>query len=599
LFRSAALPGSVALITAICFAGVLWCGFTNWDDNVNVTLNPYLNPPGLAGVLHLWSHPYRHLYIPLVYTTYAAEMALGGGAPWVFHAGNLLLHAASSILVFLLVRMILLRARQNAPEGLAGLAAACGAMLFSLHPVQVEAVAWITGRKDVLSGFLSLLAVWLFLRESARSPVPQAAGVLRLMRDLPALAVFVCALLAKPSAVAVPLLLLAVEWGVDRHNWRAWLVRLLPWFVFASLAVVLTSGAQPLPEELVAATPVFKRPFLAADALLFYAGKTLFPAGLSPVYGRTPVDVIVTPGLAAAAVSTLLVVGGLLWRGGVPGAAAGIFVAGVLPVLGFSPFLFQAYSTVADRYLYLSIAGAGLAAAWGVLLALERWRSTGAVLAVPVTILLVLGVLSAFQVRVWRDSLSLWSHAVRHAPRVAEVRNNLGNALLEAGRPGEATEEFRAAVEINPRHPEANNNLGNQLLELGDAAGAVAHFRRAIERRPGYAQAHNNLGNAYHAMNSHGDAVAMYREAVRLDPGRPEYHSNLAIGLLAAGEVDAADRETAEALARFPRDARARVVRGLALERKENRAGAAEAYRAALALEPGNREAARRLGAME
>ncbi len=587
VFDRAFLLLAAGLLVAIfaAFSPALSAGFTNWDDDVNVTENPFLTPPTASGIAALWRQSYRNLYVPLTYTSFAGDLAVGGGKPWAFHLGNILIHCASAVALAALLSRLLraLPAREAAPpRGALLLPVAAGAVLFALHPVQVESVAWVTGRKDVLSGALALAAMLAYFRDGwgRRAAAP---------------GLFVLALLAKPSTVSLPLALAALEHAWLRTPPRRWAARLAPWFVVAGGWVLLTAGSQEIPALLARLAPAWKRPAVAGDALLFYAAKVAWPVGLSPVYGRVPWQVAgIAPWFGFLLFA--LAAGVLIGRRSRWGACLGVFLAGVLPVLGFLPFLFQIYSTVADRYLYLALPGVSLAAAFGMRLALDlRPRHAPAGWAAVVAVGLALGFASFTQTTHWRDSEALWRRAIAVEPRVAESHNNLGTALAARGREAEAFDHFSEAVRLKPEYEDALSNMANGLITRGRTDEAIAALHRALATKPNFVRAHITLGNALLESGDADSAAASYRRAIEIEPRQLDARYNLAHALLALGDRAGAERSLGEALERNPRFWRATLLLGIIREDEKRPVEAAELYRRTLEAEPGNAEAARRL----
>lgn len=586
-----ALGAALALAVFVAFAPALRAGFTNWDDDVNVVENPFLNPHGGPGVAHLWTHPYRNLFIPLVYTSYVGDFALGGGRPWAFHLVNVALHAVAALLVLL----ILSRLVPGARSGWAGIAAAgAGALLFALHPVQVEPVAWVTGRKDVLSGVLALAAMLAYL---AGVQSDAAAAARRAALQATGLALFLLALLAKPSAVSVPLALAAVEVGILATPYRRIAVRLAPWFALAALWFVVTAASQQVQPELRAMVPAWKRPVVAGDALLFYASKLAAPVNLAAIYGRFPWDASAANPLPWLAVMGAM--GGAAWlliRRSPWGAAAGIALAGVLPVLGFAPFRYQVLSTVADRYLYLALPGAALAAALGLsrLLARRPALLKPAVAAV-LALAALLGALSWRQCGVWRDSVSLWSHSLAIAPGVAESRNNYGIALVMAGREPEGFAQFEQAVAMKAGFEDALNNYAIGLTTRRRYTEALAAVDEALREKPDFRRAHISRGNALLESGKADEAVAAYERALELDPGDNDGRFNLAHALAALGRQDAAVAELNHILSVNPRFWQAHQFLGVLCDQRGMKQQAIAHFEQLLALQPDNAEALKSL----
>jgi len=484
MYRRHLIVVLLIVITVAVFWQVRDHGFV-WDDSVNVYENPYLKPVTLSNVLHFWQKPYKRLYIPLTYTIWAtiaqfAELPKtddrgGGFDPRLFHLANLIFHLLSVMVVFAILRMLV---RSD-------WAACGGAMLFALHPVQVEPVAWVTGMKDVLCGLLSLVAVWQYLAyaikttgsakgmRGSRSKASTGTSDWPILRRgglhfALATAAFVLALLAKPTAVVVPVVAWLLDRFVLRRSTRQSMGVLVGWIAVAAPFIVLTRLVQP-GATIQFITPLWARPLVFGDAVAFYVYKLAVPLWLGPDYGRSP-ELLLRQGWLYLTwiLPCGLAVMAWLWRERWPWlvASAGIFVVGVLPVSGLVPFSFQYVSTVADRYLYLSMLGPALALA-GFL----SQRRGKLVLVVCVLILGVLGITSAIQARVWHDSERLWRHALAVNEGSSTVHYNLGFVLHEQGELAEAIEQYRQAVQIDPAATDAHKRLGKALAQRGGDGG--------------------------------------------------------------------------------------------------------------------------------
>jgi tetratricopeptide (TPR) repeat protein len=605
------------LVTAAVFAPVVRHDFVDWDDDLLVWENPDLKPLTLERLGGFW----RALN-PLTTTVYALLAQLPPGAPGssvsatldprVFHAANLVLHALSVLVVFRLLGLLV---------GHAG-AAGAGALLFGLHPVQVEAVAWVTGLRDVLSGLLALVALWQYVLWAGGG----ASAPRRRIRYGVATLSFVMAFLAKPTAVAVPLMAAVLDRWMLGRTLRQSAVALGGWLV-AAVAWGLLAKAYQADASLAYVTPPWGRPVVAADAIVFYLRTLLLPVGLGPDYGRTPASVLAAGArhhalLVASAVAFAL----LLWRLRRPWllAAAGLFLAGLLPVLGLVGFLFQLWSTVADRYLYLPLLGVALAVAHGLARARRPVVAAAAVLGLG-----LLGVLSARQVRHWQNSHTLFAHALAVNPRSWTAHHNWGVALRREGRLEEAIEHFAAAARLKPDLEWAHEFLADGLMRTGRTDEAIAHwvetlrttpdsalarhglalalarqgrrqeaivqYRRALALRPEWTEVHYHLANALAAEGRSEEAIAHYREALRLRPDLAEAHSNLGVALAAIGRTDEAIREYREALRTVPDLAPAHLNLANALLQLGRPADAVTHYRAALDARPDDPAAQRGL----
>ncbi len=561
----------MALLLIGITLAVFWpvCGheFVVWDDQLNVYENPYLNPVTASNVLHFWKEPHQNLYIPLTYsiwagTTYFAQSSTVEKAgprldPGIFHVANLLFHLLSVLVVFAILKMLVGN----------DWAACSGAMLFALHPLQVEPVAWVTGMKDVLCGLLSLVAVWQYM-QYARA---RSEGYVRPARKnyIFATVAFVMALLAKPTGVVVPIMAwMLADFALKQSNVRSSFHSHLPlvfWVFMAVPFVLATKFAQDTAVTFVA--PLWARPLVAGDALAFYLYKLFMPARLGIDYGRSPEfvlqqDWILLTGFLPYAL------GAVFWllRNRVQWllVAAGVFTVGLLPVLGLTPFGFQDYSTVADRYLYLSMLGPALALAW--LLSSYRERIKGSLVPVVCVVFLgLLGIQSAFQVQHWSGNITLFKHALEVNPRSSAGHNNMGLALAAQGKTAGAIVHYHAALRMKPNNAKAHNNLGIALTGQGKTAEAIAHFQEALRIERNFAEAHFNLGIALAKQRETEPAIIHYREALRIKPNDAEVYNNLGNALMEQGDIAEAIAHYQEALRIEPDDAAARHNLDIAL----------------------------------
>lgn len=572
----------IPLLLLLVTLGVFWevphQQFTVWDEATHITGNQYYDPVTLPNVLYFWRHDYFGMYIPVTYTAWAliARFARtvpveGGGLalnPHLFHAANLLVHLLNVLLVYALLRRLVGRPW----------AAGAGALLFALHPLQVEPVAWVAGMKDLLSAFFSLLALWLYLvHGSARRPAYLLATVAYLL-----------ALLAKPSGVVVPLMAFALDrWVLGRPR-RESLRALAPWLALA-LPLAIVAGREQDAEQAAFIPAAWLRPFVAGDALAFYLGKLLWPVGLCADYGRTPERVLGSAWgyltwMAPAALAVLL-----WWqRRRLPVlVGAGVaFAAGLLPVLGLVPFAFQRHSTVADRYAYLALLAPALVLAW----ALSRAR-TAVGPALTVLALCLLAGASAFQTLPWYGDETLWPATLARNPESWTAHHNLALTLQRQGKEEDARAHYGAALRLRPDAPETLVNLG-YLAELrGDAAGARAHYDEAIRHQPDYPAARVNLAALLTRLGQYEEAISHCRHALRVQPDFTDAHLNLAVALDARGESSAAIPHAQAAARLQPRNAKIHYTLGNVLLNAGREAEAVHSFRRALALRPEYTEA--------
>jgi hypothetical protein len=482
-------PAAAALLYAILLACVVGAfiptrkfQFVSWDDRDLVMENPLLAQPTLAHLRQFWTAPYAGLYTPLSYTLWWTLVRICGGIDaGAFHGLNVALHACAAVLVFSILRQCV----GSTP------AAFVGAMLFALHPLQVEAVAWVSGMNNVLAAALALGATRLYLAyaksTSRRRWVFYCLG----------LAIFAVALLAKPTAIITPLIVLILDDGFLHRPLRTAALAILPWVCLAIPFAIIAHVVQPASSE-----QSVHRAAVAMDAVGFYLGKLVWPVHLTIDYARTPQWIWycqqwMFTGLAVAVV--LLV----LWilRRELSGIALGIIImiAALLPVLGLAPFDFQRYSTVGDRYMYLAMLGPALALGWLA----SRTRALAAAALVCVALL---GWRSEAQLRHWRDTAALVDYTLAVDP-LSTIGNKIRAAeLARQGNYPEALGYYRRAMIRNPTDGDLHFNYANALLALGEYRQAMDEYEAAIPLLGGdlRARAVNNLAVARHQYNAGG-----------------------------------------------------------------------------------------------
>ena len=485
-----------------------------WDDDGHLT-RPDLQ--SLHGLWRIWFElGATQQYYPLLHTAFWMEHRLWGDAVLGYHLTNVVLHAAAAGLVVMILR------RLSIPGAwLAG-------FIFALHPVCVEAVAWISEQKSTLSAVFylgSALAYLHFDRTRRRAQYFLALGL------------FVMALLSKTvTATLSAALLLIFWWQRGRLEWKRDILPLLPWFAAGASAGLFTAwveknmiGAQGADFSL----NVLDRFLLAGRVICFDLRHVLWPANLIFIYPRWRVD-------SSVWVQYLFPVGVLALAAGLwlvfrprRGPLAGfLFFAGTLfPVLGFFNVYPFVYSYVADHFQYLANLGIIVPVAAGLTLAAQR---TSVLKSVEALLLLALGVLSWRQSGMYRDSATLYRETLQRNPQCWLAHNNLGHDLLEVpGQLPEAIDHFEAALRLQPNFPQAYNNLGIALLQLpGRLPDAMADFQTALRIQPNYPEAYNNLGIALSRIPGRlPEAIADFEAALRLRPDYAEAHNNLGIAL--------------------------------------------------------------------
>jgi tetratricopeptide (TPR) repeat protein len=577
--RTARLALGLCALVAVVYLPALRNGFVSWDDYKFVVENEAVTSAG--GLCRIWSTaemPPLFPNYPLVFTSFWLEHRLWGLQPAGYHATNVALHALNAVLVLLLMRAV------GATVWVAGLTAA----LFAVHPMQVESVAWVAERKNVLSGLFYLLSFLLYLRH-------RSSGRWR-WYGLSLLA-FTCALLSKTATVMLPASLLLLERLSDGHWTRAAIARTVPMWILGIAAGALTLVVERAsPTE---APPLLARPLVAAAALCFYMAKLIAPVGLLPIYPPWAVSAADPrwwlPAVGVAVAACMLLKWPPHWqvRWGL-----GHFACTLLPVLNLIPFGFSGYSYVADRFVYLACIGAFASAALA-LERLRRWRTARGFLSIAAcAAVAVCGVLAWQQTERWHNSETLWTYVLAGNPSSYAAHASLGKVLLDGGRLDEAAAHLRTALVLQPNSWLAHLNLAMVLYRQRDFIGAEDHSRQVAAMAPDVADGHSNLGMALEVQGKLTAAEQAYREALRLAPSSAETRYNLANVLLAQGRAGEAVGELERCVTLKPEFVRARNNLAVALRRVGRRSEAVAQLEQAVRLDPSYATAHYNLGDM-
>ena len=599
--------------------------FVNYDDPDYVTKNAQVQA-GLtaAGVRWALTSGAASNWHPVTWVSHMLDWSWWGANPRGHHATSVVLHALNAVLAFVAFRRL---------TG-AVWTSALFAALFAWHPLRVESVAWVAERKDVLSGFFWFAVLWCYavFAERRRAGERRAWGFYAL-----ALAAFALGLMAKPMLVTLPCVLLLLDvWPLRRMGssagvppavprpagWKPALLEKLPFFALAAASSFATYHVQQAGGAVTEALGPGARLANAVVAVVRYLGKFLWPFDLAVLYphpGDWPARKVIAALVVIAALTAIAawqarrrpwVMVGWLW-----------FLGTLVPVSGLVQVGLQ---SMADRYTYLPMLGVQLALLWtlrDVVVspgARRTWAAVGG---------LVLAGCAArtwHQLGVWRNSLTLFSHAIEVTRDNYVAHDNRGLHLYEAGRVEEALADYRRALAINPRYMNPNNNLGHALAELGRPAEALPFYRAALAAKPGHLEVRNNLANALsdlgqldeatehyafvlarqpdHANALNGSAVvlamrgqladakARLEHSLRIAPGNAGAHNNLGNVCSMLAQWEEAVRHYRRAAELRP-DATTRAHLGLALAKLDRRDEALRELRAALQLDPNHAQA--------
>ncbi|WP_395737573.1 tetratricopeptide repeat protein [Prosthecobacter sp.] len=570
-----------------------------WDDESWTTnIEPLLRDG--SGLWKMWSDP-RALqqYYPLTGTTFWIDYQCWRWWTLPCHVENLLLHLAAALLFW----RVLLRLQ------VAG--AWLGGVLFAIHPVMVESVAWITERKNVLSLVLFLAAALAYLKFAAdwvaeeNSKKPRAWGAYAA-----ALVWFVLALLAKVTAFAFPpVLLVLCWWKRGTIRWRQDVLPLLPFF---AISVGFGLGISWLETHTVGASgPDWawtwpQRFLIAGRALWFYAVKVFCPVGQSFIYPQWNPD---TGAFfhwlmlaAAAAVFVVLWAGRSRWGRG-PLAAACIFAGTLFPVLGFMNVYGMRFSVVADHWVYVSSLPLLALAAAGLVSLRRRLGGTLMERGAVTLLVALLAMQSWRQSHQYRDMEALWRTTLEKNPGCWMAHNNFGNLLGLQGHLDEAVAHFQQALNLRPAYAEAHNNLGEVLQRRGsqkeyehELERALVEFHKAVELDPGAAPAHYNLASALLQQGQLDESITEFQKAIAIKENYHDAHNNLGVALVQKGRIDEAISHYQRSLKFEPKNVEAMVNLGAALFAQGKAEEAVRYYEQALALQPDHSGAHNNLG---
>ena len=606
----------VAIVTFAVFLPALRNEFVNWDDDDLLVKNTHYQ--GLGWEQLRWMFTTFHLghYQPLSWVTFGFDYLLWGTNPSGYHLTNIILHAANAVLFYFLSRRLMAIAMSGASDKKSwqlNLSAGFAALLFAIHPLRVESVAWATERRDVLSGLFFFATIYCYLRAVMS---PQQPSFYRRWLGA-AIVVYALSLLSKATAMTLPVVLVLLDVFPLRRlqggllNWfkpqlRSVLWEKLPFFVlaliFAATALLAqhTTGAlKPLQQYDVAS-----RMGQAFYGLIFYLWKTFLPMGLSPLYELPPESgpwfwiIAMSAGGIVVALSAALFF--LRRRCPAAGACWLYYVLMIAPVLGIAQ---SGPQLVADRYSYLAclgwalLAGAASAPLWNL-------RSQGALS--PVTLNLVragaaaslftLGILTWQQTQVWHDSERLWRHALNIDPNSSYAYTNLAAAMKNQGKVDEAIRYYGSAVRLRPDLALAHENLGDLFLDRGDLDKAARSYRRILEINPTSAKGYQRLAAVMAKQARFEEAVALYSKALQVDPNDASVHNDLGNTWVSLGRLEKAMEHYRKAAQLGSSRSEPYFNLGNLMVRQGNLQQAIVYYQQALRIDPDNAQAHHNLG---
>jgi tetratricopeptide (TPR) repeat protein len=592
-------------VTLAAYVQVAKHDFVGLDDDIYVTENYHvragLTSAGIVWAFSFTDSPYWH---PLTWLSHMLDCQLYGVSPSMHHLTNVVLHLANSLLLFLVLYKMT-----------GALWRSCFvAALFALHPLNVESVAWVTERKNLLSTFFWLLTMVFYVRYSKKPG---------LARYLLVVSVFALGLMAKPMLVTLPFVLLLLDyWPLGRFPLQqvgsdtrtkathatlpvfqrttsvSVVLEKVPLLILSVLSISLTSLSVQRSGILISTTLVPMKLRIANGIVCYarYIGKLIWPQDLAVFYpypSTVPFWHSVGAGLLLAGISFLVIRAwrklpylciGWLWYLGTLIPAIGLVQAGQWPAM-------------ADRFTYVPAVGLFVMLAWFIphLLTKWRYRRTGLALAAG-ALLAALLLLTWTQLHRWSNTITLFEHALNVTVNNYLAHNNLGNALARQGKLKQARDQYVEALQINPTFPRAHNNLANVLARQGKSEEAIAHYTKALEIKPKFPKAHNNLGNALARQGKNQEAIAHYTKALQLKPDFAGAYNNLGNVLEGQGRIKEAVFHFSRALELKPDFVEAHFNLGNALARQGKMDQAQAHFIRALELKPTFAEAHNSLG---
>ncbi len=517
-----------------------------WDDDrYHLQPHPYIQVLNLENLWKIWSEIYVGMYIPVAYTVWGLLKPLGQMLsptpvdfnPVVYHLANVVLHILSGILVFKIINRFVKNSW----------AACLGALFFAVHPIQAEVVSWISELRGLLAALFGFLSLELYLHYySFKKNRPTSIYAFSVL-------FFILGMLSKPSIVILPLLLFCYHFFFEQEDFKKVLTKTFFWFFLAFISIIITRIAQPYSSSSQLYSPLMFRPLIWMDAINFYFLKIIWPLNLTSFYAKTPAHVIENWWLYIEWIFPVAL-GSYLWsiraRQKILVMGLAIFVAGFLPTSGLVGFDFQRWSTVGDRYIYISMLGISLIIAQGIA-SFAKWtpkkelaflKNMGWVFFSFIIFLAALRSYS-FQIPTWKDSVALWDHCITLTPGEAQAYNNRGDGLSKhAGKLPDppsrkvfyekALADFDVAIKLDKVYLKAYANRGSVLNNLSRYEEAIRDFTTALSLNNQYVDAFQKRAIVYY---NKGDYNQSFEDLKNLQKIGAPVNMNLVKALEAKG----------------------------------------------------------------
>ncbi|MDO8283022.1 MAG: tetratricopeptide repeat protein [Thermodesulfovibrionia bacterium] len=589
----------VAAATFLVFLPALQNEFLIWDDDTLISDNLHIRSLDLNTVKWAFTHVGLTTWHPLIFLSFAVDYAVWGLDPWGFHLTNNILHALNALLVFFLVfRVVSLAMPEKNAEGFNEMPLIAGivtALLFGLHPLRVEAVAWVTARKDLLYSFFYLLSMLAYLKYAS-------SGSGKIKFYLASLILFAMSLMSKPMAVTLPAVLLILDYyplkrifpGMGWKSIKIVAAEKVPFFlltVLMSLITIWTNVSADASTKLQQYS-LLERVFAAMRGYLFFIYKMILPTDLIPYFTYPDnVNILSFEYMGAfvlfSAITILSIF--LLKRDRVYLSAWLYYGMTLLPVIGI--LRIQGNFT---RFTYLPCLGPflliGLAA--GSIYKKTKRRDLRTALAIAVLLLIAIFADKTInQIRIWKDTITLWSYQIEHLPdRVPMAYTNRGIAYDKAGDVQKALADYDRSIKIDPKYVKPYNNRGVLYVSMKKYEEAMKDYNRAIELDPKLAQAYSNRGVAHGMLKDYEKTILDCSKAIEINPGIPDFYYNRGLAYGELKRYDEALNDFSMALKLNRGHSKAYNKRGDIYSRLAKHEEAIKDYSMAIQIDPGQSE---------
>ena len=567
--KTRAVAVSVAVASLLVYLPALWNGFVNRDDGRYIYENPDIRH--FDARLFKWAFTSFHVsnWHPLTWLSHAADYAIWGLNPLGHHLSSILLHALNTFLVVILsVRLIRLAAPRREEDGRRGalIAGAITGLLFGLHPLHVESVAWVSERKDVLCAFFFLLSILKYLNYADPGQGSKRGHYAA------SLTLFALALMSKPMAVSLPVVLLILDvYPLERLQWKAAftsqrrvLLEKVPFVLLSAASSVVTLMAQKKTIVVFKTLPLGERILNSIRTVVFYLLKMVWPSKLAPLYPYPREMSLFTLEYMGACIAVAGMTGFCIWafrRWKAFPAAWAYYIVSLIPVLGIVQVGIQ---SAADRYTYLPslgpmiLVGLGYSRAWGkVSIVHNRTPLKTGLAALPVFVICLLSSLTVKQISIWKNPQALWDYEANVFPHNPEALICRGDLYYKEGDFKKALEYYDTAVKAAPDYPDGYGARGKTYLMLGNYNQAILDFDKTIELKPQDEEALFNRSLAYQS------AIKDYSRSISMSPREIELYIDRGASFAAIGEYDKALEDFNTAIKLNPRFATAYYNRGL------------------------------------